>query len=197
MTQRETTEFIKSLRSGERAAIETLVREHVAAMRSVARRLLGHETGVNDVVRDAFLAAFRGLANSPEAALLGTWLNRIVISSALMRLRSHAKAEEDVTPELLPRFEPNGAFSTAQAPWPPDSSTPTMSAETRHSVRACIDSLPDRLRTALVLRDIEGLASGELAQQLGTSADEARGRVHRARQALRTLLDQAREEGAR
>jgi RNA polymerase sigma-70 factor (ECF subfamily) len=64
-----------------------------------------------------------------------------------------------------------------------------MRGELRAAVRSCIDELPDNYRVALSLRDIEGLENQEVAQQLGISLNAAKIRIHRARQALRTLLE--------
>jgi RNA polymerase sigma-70 factor (ECF subfamily) len=90
---------------------------------------------------------------------------------------------------LLPSFAEDGHHELAPQRWSEEADDPLVVAESRALVRAKIDELPDNYRVALVLRDIEGLSNEELAERLGVSVNAAKIRVHRARQALKTLLD--------
>ena len=83
----------------------------------------------------------------------------------------------------------SGRHARAVAPGAPDAEERLTRAETRAQVRACIDRLPDAYRTIILLRDIEGLDTDQAAEVLGTSRGVVKTRLHRARQALRTLLE--------
>jgi RNA polymerase sigma-70 factor (ECF subfamily) len=90
---------------------------------------------------------------------------------------------------LLPTFDETGLHSHPVRPWEDDALARLTRAETRAYVRACIDRLPDPYREVLVLRDIEELDTEQTAQQLGIKPGAVKTRLHRARQALRTLLE--------
>lgn len=180
-------ELLERLRAGDDAAFEQLVREQTPILLRVARRLLHSEEEARDAVQDAFVAAFRGLATFRGESRLGTWIYRIAVNAALARLRTRAGAAEVSLDEWLPRFVEDGHPVEPAAPWPADAGPERR--EVRERVRAAIDRLPETHRTVLVLRDIEELTTDEAAQALGISPGAVKVRLHRARQALRTLLD--------
>ncbi len=158
-------------------------------MLAVARRMLRHEEEARDAVQEAFVLAFRGLPRFEGQSRLGTWLHRIVVNAALMKLRRRrAHPEESIEP-LLPTFLDDGHSTTSYSDWPESADRMLERAEVRERVRASIDRLPATYRTVLLLRDIEELDTGEVAEALGISANAVKIRLHRARQALRELLD--------
>jgi RNA polymerase sigma-70 factor, ECF subfamily len=177
------------LRAGEGAAYEILVRDYGGRMLAVARRILGDDDGAQDALQDAFVSAFKSLDSFQGGAQLSTWLQRITINAALMKLRSQRRRQEQDIESLLPEFTDNGHHAVEPRRWAESADTDALRAETRDVVRACIDKLPSAYRVALVLRDIEELDNEQVAEILGVSVNAAKIRVHRARQALRTLLD--------
>jgi RNA polymerase sigma-70 factor (ECF subfamily) len=188
-TQPEVKErgLVARLRAGEDAAYSELVRENGGRMLAVARRMLRSEEDARDAVQDAFLQAFRGMDRFEATARLSTWLHSIVINACLMRLRSRRRKPEESIEELLPKFYADGHRIDPGRPW--REVDPAEEGELRRLVRACIEKLPEIYRTVLLLRDIDGLTTEEAAGALGIKADAVKMRLHRARQALRTLLD--------
>jgi RNA polymerase sigma-70 factor (ECF subfamily) len=180
-------QLLSRLRAGEPAAFEELVRRETSKLLSVARRILTTEEDARDAVQDAFMFAFRSLDNFEGNAKLSTWLHRIVVNAALMRLRSRKRKREESLEPLLPAFQSDGHFVERFAHWD-DPSQKIESAETKALVRRLINELPDSYRTVLLLRDIEGLDTEETAKLLETTPNAVKVRLHRARQALRTLL---------
>jgi RNA polymerase sigma-70 factor (ECF subfamily) len=180
-------QLLSRLRAGEPAAFEELVRRETGKLLSVARRILTTEEDARDAVQDAYMFAFRSLDNFEGNAKLSTWLHRIVVNAALMRLRSRKRKREESLEPLLPAFQSDGHFVVRFAQWD-DPSTRIESAETKGLVRRMFDELPDSYRTVLLLRDIEGLDTEETARLLETTPNAVKVRLHRARQALRTLL---------
>lgn len=186
---RDEAPLLDRLRRGDEAAFADLVRGHGGRMLAVARRLLRDEEEARDAVQEAFVAAFRGLARFEGHALLGTWLHRIVVNAALMRLRRRkARPEEPIEP-LLPAFLEDGHAAEPAAPWAERADELLARREVRHLVRQAIDRLPETYRTVLMLRDIEELDTAEAALLLGVTANAVKIRLHRARQALRAQLD--------
>lgn len=177
-------------------ALETLVREHGARLLATARRLLRDEQEARDAVQEALLSAFRARESFRGAAQLTTWLHRIVVNAALMRLRRRRTRREESIDALLPRFDDTGHFAQPVASWAAPADTLLEQRETRARVRDAIARLPERYRTVILLRDIEELDTDEAAAVLGITANAVKIRLHRARQALRTLLAAGFEAGA-
>jgi len=182
-------QLLARLRRGEDDAFEQLVRQHSGRLLATARRLLGNEHDAQDALQEAFLSAFKAIGQFTGAAKLSTWLHRIVVNAALMKLRSHRRKAEESIEELLPQFNEQGEWSSQVAPWEASSDTLLQQQETRTLVRRCIDRLPETYRTVLFLRDIEDLNTEEVADALGITPNAVKIRLHRARQALRTLLE--------
>jgi RNA polymerase sigma-70 factor (ECF subfamily) len=105
-----------------------------------------------------------------------------------MKLRSRRRKPEQAIDELLPQFDESGAWLAPVTGWDRSSDDLLEGAETRAMVRSAIDRLPDAYREVLILRDIEELDTEETAALLGASPNAIKVRLHRARQALRTLL---------
>lgn len=183
------TALLARLRAGDSSAFEDLVREHGGHLLAVARRLLRQDEDARDAVQDAFLLAFRGLPAFAGRCRLSTWLHRITVNAALMKLRTRSRKPEAPLDDLLPDFLPDGHHITQFTEWSLSPSQHLLRAEAREQVRAAIDRLPTAYRTVLLLRDIEELDTTEVARLLGISTNAVKIRVHRARQALRTLLD--------
>jgi RNA polymerase sigma-70 factor (ECF subfamily) len=179
--------LVAALKAGDDAAFERLVRANSGRMLAVASRLVGEGAEAQDVVQEAFLSAFRAIDRFEGTARLSTWLHRITVNAALMRLRSRRRHPEEPLDPWLPHFEADGHRRGPNEPWQPLDALQTK--ELRAQVRKRIDELPEIYRTVLLLRDIEGLENEEVAGLLGVNIGTVKTRLHRARLALRSLLD--------
>ncbi len=155
----------------------------------VARRFVGNDEDARDVVQDAFLSAFRSIHRFQGESLLSTWLHRIVVNAALVKLRTRRRRPEQPIEALLPAFLEDGHQASPAVDWRPTPEAELERKETQALVRKYIDSLPENYRLVLLLRDIEELDTEETSRLLGITPATARVRLHRARQALRGLLD--------
>lgn len=169
-------------------AYEILVRRYSGRMLATARRFLGAGEDSADAVQEAFCSAFQAMDGFEGKATLSTWLHRIVVNACLMRLRSRSRRRTLSIDVLLPVFDHRGHHVQAIASWS-EPCERMMRTETQNQVRSCIDLLPDDHRLVLLLRDIEGLDTAEAARAMGISVPAVKTRLHRARQALRTLLE--------
>jgi RNA polymerase sigma-70 factor (ECF subfamily) len=181
--------LVARLRAGDHGAFDTVVRQYGGRMLATARRIVASDGDAADVVQEAFVAAFRSVGSFEGHARLSTWLHRIVVNAALMKLRARRRRPEEPIDELLPRFDADGHFAQAVAAWDGDGGVQLERKETRALVRRAIDRLPEQYRTVLVLRDIEELDTEETAARLGLGSNTVKTRLHRARQALRRLLE--------
>jgi RNA polymerase sigma-70 factor, ECF subfamily len=181
--------LLARLRAGEESAYEELVRSYGGRLLAVARRFLPVEEDSRDAVQDAFLSAFRSLDRFEGNAALSTWLHRIVVNASLMKLRTRRRKPETSIEELLPGYLDDGHFERPASPWRSEGLDPAERDELRELVMRSIHSLPEGHRNVLLLRDIEDLDTEETAELLGISAGAVKTRLHRARQALRELLE--------
>lgn len=182
--------LLARLRAGDEAAYADLVGRESGRMLATAQRLLRNPDEAADAVQDAFLSAFRNLDSFHGDARLSTWLHRIVVNAALMRMRRRRHRPEESIDDLLPRFAEDGHFAEEPKAWSLAGDQLVESRETRAAVRRCIERLPETYRSVLVLRDLEDFDTAEAAEMLGISENATKVRLHRARQALRTLLEQ-------
>src|SRR5262245_42857723 len=180
--------LLAGLRAGDDRAYEQMVRAFGGRLLAVAQRILRNEDDARDAVQTAYLSAFRSIERFEGGCRLSTWLHRIVVNAALMKLRSRRRRPEDSLEPLLPTYLDDGhhaeQFSRNDIP----ADVALERAETRAAVRACIEQLPDRYRSILVMRDIEDVSTSEVAELLGVTPNAVKIRLHRARQALTTLL---------
>lgn len=187
--------LVSALRAGDAEAYERLVRTHAPRMLAVARRLLRSPEEAEDAVQEAFLSAFRALDRFQGGSRLGTWLHRITVNAALMRLRSRRRRPETSLETLRPGFLEDGHHQVPPQRWM-DADRVLARRELRERVREAIDRLPESHRNVLLLRDIEELDTAETAAVLGISENAVKTRLHRARVALRELLDPTLREEA-
>lgn len=181
--------LLHRLRAGEDGAFEALVRRETPRLLAVAGRLLRNEEDAKDAVQDAFVNAFRSLDAFEGGCQVSTWLHRITVNAALMKLRTRRRKPEESIEELLPTFLEDGHHTSHPHEWRDGADTLLSRKEDREFVRACIDRLPESYRTVLLLRDIEDLDTAAVARLLGVNEGLVKVRLHRARQALRTLLE--------
>jgi RNA polymerase sigma-70 factor (ECF subfamily) len=186
----EDARLLDALRRGDEAAFETLVRRHSGPLLAATRRILRNDEDAREALQDAFLSAFKAIGSFEGGARLTTWLHRIAVNAALMKLRTKRRHPESSIEEMLPRFQADGHPVEPNEPWTEAASELASRAETRALVRKTIDEMPDSYRTVLLLRDIEELSTEETARMLEATPNAIKIRLHRARQALRARLDQ-------
>lgn len=168
---------------------EALVRAHIGWMIAVAQRLLGDRALAEDAVQDAFIAAFRNFENFENRSSIKTWLHRITVNAALMKLRKIKRRSEQILEPGQSGFDHNGL--RIEAPWTRMASVEEALdlEQRREGVRNAIGRLPDNYRIVLLLRDIEGYRTGEVATLLDITPGTVKIRLHRARAALKQQIE--------
>jgi RNA polymerase sigma-70 factor (ECF subfamily) len=172
------TELITRILAGDARALETLMRIHNRTLYRTARAILRDDAEAEDAVQEAYLQAYRALADFRGQSKLSTWLVRITANEALMRRRRNARTADvptDVAPEDLPSGRP-GPEGDAQR------------GEVRRLLETHIDALPDPYRAVFMLRAVEELSVGETAAALGIPEATVRTRYFRARSLLREWM---------
>lgn len=166
------------------------VRLHGARMLASARRLLQSEQEARDAVQEAFLRGFAETSPLDPAEKVSARLQALVIEVSLDKLRAQPGAPEAAIEDLLPHFDATGHRMKAVAePLPAKRHAPN------ELVCSVIAQLPEIYRIVLLLHDVEGLSAEEAARALGIEESAAKMRLHRARQAMLTLLQRRLAEG--
>ncbi|HEX2059765.1 MAG TPA: sigma-70 family RNA polymerase sigma factor, partial [Thermoanaerobaculia bacterium] len=137
------TALVAALQAGEPRAFDTLLRDYGPRLLRLARHLLGNEEDARDVLQDAMVSVHRSIDRFASGSALSTWLHRIVVNAALMKLRTKRRhPEEDIEP-LLPRFREDGHQVEPSAPWNEAADALLEREELRAAVREAIARLPD------------------------------------------------------
>jgi RNA polymerase sigma-70 factor (ECF subfamily) len=191
MEQIDEAALLTRLRVGDEDAYALLVRTYGGRMLAVARGLLRHDEDARDAVQTAYVSAFNGLRTFKGECQLATWLHRIVVNTALMKLRTRRRKPEESIEPMLPTYLEDGHHTQNFAEWALQADRLLEQREARALVRSAIGQLPESHRTVLMLRDIEELSTEEVAVTLGITANAVKIRLHRARQALGMVLRSA------
>ncbi|MEP1521745.1 sigma-70 family RNA polymerase sigma factor [Ascidiaceihabitans sp.] len=171
------------------AAFEKLVRQHTGWMLALANRILNDKAKAEDAVQNAFANIHKGLDSFENRADIKTWMHRIVVNEALMVLRKSKRLNEQSLDGLLPKFDVNGCRIVAEAVTSETPETELTTQQTLAIVRNEISLLPEPYGLVLILRDIEGIPTVEVAELVGVSEANVRVRLHRARAALKKRLE--------
>ena len=180
--------LVTRLRGGDERAFEDVVRTFGGRLLAVALRFVRNNEDAQDILQSAYLSAFRALDRFEGNCQLSTWLHRIVVNTALMKLRSKKRRPEESIEDLLPAFQEDGHHVEQFSDWNIPADELLERRETCATVRACIDQLPDNYRAVLMLRNIEEQSTQQVASALSMTPTAVKVRLHRARQALSTLL---------
>lgn len=181
-------DLVEGLKGGDSRAFEQLINDYGGMLYRVASRFVGQQEA-EEVLQDSLLAVYEKIRTFDGRSALGTWLYRVVVNAALMRLRSRSRSrEETVDPGDL-QFTDKGEFREEVADWalPPEDAL--LRQEGRSLLRQSIEALPETYRTVYVLAEIEGLAHQEIAAILDLTVATVKTRLHRARLILREALE--------
>src|SRR5512140_1614629 len=179
--------LVRAAKAGDISAFEQLVRRYDRNVFRIAQHITQNREDAEDVVQDAFLKAYENLRNFQEQSKFYTWLVRIAVNEALMRLRrrrpermvsldEEVKTDEDSMPREVADWSPNPEQQYSQA-------------ELKDILGKTIQGLPAGFRTVFVLRDVEGLSTEETAEALDLSVPAVKSRLLRARLQLRERLN--------
>ena len=178
-TLRDEQRLIRLGLKGNQAALEALFARHSGALYQSALKLLGSPEDAEDALQEGMLSAFKNLRRFEGRSKFSSWLTRIVINAALMRLRSQ-RAHQTVSADQ-PLGEAEVTLAEQLADPAPDPERLYARKELRRLLDRNLTELPPDMRTAVLLRDIEGLSTQEAAEALGVPENTLKSRLHRAR----------------
>ncbi len=182
--------LVHSLREGEDSGYETLVRSFGPQVMATARRYLRSEADAADCFQDTFIAVFQSIDTFQQRSSFRQWISGVTVKQCLMKLRKRQRRREDSIDHMLPMFDDRGSRVDVASPQQKSEIGELLDAETISGlVRANIDRLPEDHRLVLLLRDIDGYSTRETASILGIKVNAVKTRLHRARSALKFMLE--------
>lgn len=167
--------LVDRARLGDRHAFDLLVLKYQSRLLSLVNRLVSNQSDVLDVLQDTFVKAYRSLHTFRGESAFYTWLYRIAVNTAKNHLASKLKESKDVSVD----DEATGELSVLQ-----DFSAPDEEAgaeELQRAILHAIEQLPDDLKQALTLRELEGMSYDEIALAMNCPIGTVRSRIFRAR----------------
>lgn len=166
---------------GATTDFDHIVEEHSVFVYNVAFRMMGNPQDAEDVAQEAFISAYRAFGRFRGDSKVTTWLYRITVNAALMRLRKERKARELTRTGLEDVVIPDWSDAPYRA---------ATDSELGERLREGIGMLPDDMKAAVVLRDMEELSNAEAADVIGISVPALKSRLHRGRVLLRKHLEE-------
>jgi len=182
-------ELVEALRLHEQTAAERLVATYGDRAYRLARGITGNAQDAEEVVQDVFWTVVRKIDTFRGESAFGSWLYRIVANAAYQKVRGRQSRRAELSlDDVLPLFDERGRHVAPMADWSVRVEDPAVQTDLRVALTSAIDKLPTDYRTALLLRDVEGLSHPQMAEILSLSVPTVKSRVHRARLFLRKQL---------
>jgi RNA polymerase sigma-70 factor, ECF subfamily len=181
-------ELVEGLKDGDQASYKRLVLTYWEALNFLARRILNDHSSANDCVQEGMIKAINKIHDFEGKGSFKAWIRRIVVNEALMVLRKESARKEESIDEFMCGFDEFGKYIQTYHGQPISLELLLEAEEIRKQVRQGIDKLPENYRITLVLRDIEGYTTKEVAVMTNASEENVKVRLHRARLALRNIL---------
>ena len=195
LTRDAEEKLLKSLRNREDSGYETLIRTYGPQVMTIATRYLRSEADAADCFQDTFVAVFQSIDSFQQRSSIRHWLRGVTVNQCLMKLRKRQRRREESIEHMLPMFDERGKRVEVASPRQNARIGESLDAEQiRRIVRENIDRLPEDYRLVLLLRDIDGYTTRETATILGIKINAAKTRLHRARSALKFMLEPVLEQ---
>lgn len=171
-TRPDDMNLVTSLQAGDMSALEIRMERHAASTYRLAFAITRNHADAEEVMQDVFLNVFRKISTFEGRAAFGTWIYRITANLALTKRRTSRPSREE-----------HGALERAdRSPTPEEH---LLTREMRAIMGRLVDGLPASYRTVVVLRDVDGLSTTEVADAVGASVASVKCRLHRGRAWLR------------
>jgi RNA polymerase sigma-70 factor (ECF subfamily) len=191
MTQDDSDQqLVERVQAGDKAAFDLLVRKYQHRVLKLVSRFVSDAAEAEDVAQEAFLKAYRALASFRGDSAFYTWLYRIAINTAKNALVSNRRRPVDFDLDLQDpeQYDRHARLKEGDTP-----EGVLLTEEIRNVVERAMEQLPEDLRTAIILRELEGMSYEEIAEAMDCPVGTVRSRIFRAREAidrkLKPLLD--------
>ena len=185
--------LVQRVQRGDKTAFDLLVRKYQHKVVKLVTRYLRDPADAEDVAQEAFIKAYRAIPQFRGDSAFYTWLYRIAINTAKNAIVSRDRSPIDFDLDMQNVEESNSMQARLADAETPESLLQTE--EIRDTVNRAIEALPEDLRTAIVLRELEGLSYEDIAQAMDCPVGTVRSRIFRAREAIDKRLSEVFEGG--
>ncbi len=177
--------LVERVQRGDKKAFDLLVLKYQHKVANLISRYVRDQAEVLDVTQEAFIKAYRALSNFRGDSAFYTWLYRIAINTAKNYLAAQARRPpgDDIEADTAEQMDLGGRLKETGTP-----ERMALQREIAQTIQAALDELPDDLRTAIMLRELEGLTYEEIAQAMDCPIGTVRSRIFRAREAIDVKL---------
>jgi RNA polymerase sigma-70 factor, ECF subfamily len=181
MTKTTDAELVERVQRGDKRAFDILVIKYQSKILSIVSRFISDNAEINDVAQDAFIKAYRALPNFRGESAFYTWLYRIAINTAknYLTARGRRPPASDIDSQDAESYGVGVALRENASP-----EKLMMRDQLKDVIFKTIEELPDDLKTAITLREIEGLSYEEIAESMDCPVGTVRSRIFRAREAI-------------
>lgn len=184
--------LVEQFKEGNIAAFEEILERYEAKIMNLALRFTRNQEDAEEVMQDVFITVYRKIDGFRGQSAFSSWLYRIVVNAAFMKLRkkkqNHTVSMEDLAPAVKQYCMERDSAATTH------SHNIAVTRELQEVLQRAIDKLPDQYRAVFVLRDVDGLSNQETGQILDLSIPAVKSRLHRSRIMLRKRLQRYYED---
>jgi len=179
-------QLVENLKNGSEEAFDTIVRKYESKIFNLAISFTRNTEDAEEVLQDVFVTLFRKVDSFQGKSAFSSWLYRITVNAAFMRLRKNRQEKSTPVEDITPAMEmQSGDIDKASFP---SSETISINEELKSTLFKAINKLPDEYRNVFILRDVDGLTNKETGEILTLSIPAVKSRLHRARLMLRKKL---------
>jgi RNA polymerase sigma-70 factor (ECF subfamily) len=178
-------QLVREFLKGDTLAYEILIQRYSEKVFSLATRMMRNQEDAEEVLQDVFVTVFRKMKSFEGKSSFSSWLYRVTVNAALMKLRKNRQDRSSSMEEVFPDAENTIALRSREEL---DADAITLQKEVHERLREAIDKLPDDYRPVYILRDVDGLTSEEVGKILNLSIPAVKSRLHRSRLMLRRRL---------
>lgn len=187
-------ELIERFTKGCQASFEELIQRYETKAHNLAMRLTRNAEDAEEVLQDVFVTVYRKISGFEGKAKFSSWLYRITVNAAFMKLRKRKQEQSVALDDAVPNYQ--NKISSKNAIFGSGGDTLTASSELRDALESAVAKLPDEYRAVFVLRDVDGLSNKEVGDILDLSIPAVKSRLHRSRLMLRKKLRRTYEDYA-
>jgi RNA polymerase sigma-70 factor, ECF subfamily len=189
VTDTEDVALVARAKAHDDAAFEELVRRHHSQVYRLALTMTKNPRDAEEVTQEAFLTLYRKIDSFRGESKFSSWLYRVTANAALMRMRKQRAQPAALLDDLLPQFYENGKIEKPSSDWSERADRQFENKELGNKINGAMAELPEKYRTILMLRDVEGLSIDDIAQTLGQSIPAVKSILHRSRLFVREALN--------
>jgi len=190
----EEEQLVRDLQAGKFEVFDELAALYQKKIYALSFNLTRNAMDAEDVVQEVLLTLFKKIHTFQGRSAFSSWVYRITVNTAYMKLRSKKKEKSISIEELYPAFSGAGFQQEKIQDWSEHTESLLFANETRETIQKAVDLLPDKEKVVFLLRDVEGLSTEEVSEVLELTIPAVKSRLHRARLFLRKKLSHYFEE---